>query len=248
MSSKTTYIAGICARRLSNITSGGIFLVRFVVTFPRFAHIFFTSDLSKLESLLKCSYLVRSKVLCFSSKWTFTKYFQMAGSLRGKYRAADGHIGARRGCSWLCHYAVRVVHLDETAFSRPLIDSQVSIYALSCCHRPKSSARFHERRRDRITYATQCAWEGVGLEKGPARWLASTEGSLRVSSIRYPSNHCRFRKRSNHLLWNWRVSLLKSPGNWWLSRTLAIGIFFGQCKFWHGLEIWHSKVLEKTGG
>ena len=43
------------------------------------------------------------------------------------------------------------------------------------------------------------------------------------------------------------VSLLKSSSDRRLTGTLAIGIFLGRYKFWHGLEIRHSKVLEKTG-
>src|SRR5258708_3730500 len=77
---------GICARWFSEITSGGIFdlLVRLVVTFPRFAQIFFISMCSKFESLHKCSYFVSGNVLCCSSKWTFMKYFQMAESAFGQ--------------------------------------------------------------------------------------------------------------------------------------------------------------------
>ena len=66
----------------SETTKGGIldFLLRFVTTIIRFAHIVFISAVSKFESFQRCSYLASGADLWDSWKWDFIKYFQTVGS------------------------------------------------------------------------------------------------------------------------------------------------------------------------
>jgi len=65
----------------SDTTSGGSFdfFVHLADMFIHFDQNFFISDISKFESIQRCSYFVSGAVLCLSWKWTLRKYFQTAG-------------------------------------------------------------------------------------------------------------------------------------------------------------------------
>ena len=76
------YLAGICARWSSEMVRGGIFdfLVRFTVTFVRFAQIRFISVTSNFVSFQMFSYCANGAFGCFCWKWILKKYLQIAGS------------------------------------------------------------------------------------------------------------------------------------------------------------------------
>jgi hypothetical protein len=66
------------------------FLVRFTTTLFRFAHIFFISTISKVESFQRCSYVEIGTDLWTSWKWPFIKYFQTAGEVFEQSRQVMG--------------------------------------------------------------------------------------------------------------------------------------------------------------